>query len=280
MLDKTVKIDGTLIHQEKRNSRLVLTQTPESNWESLLPKVKKMAYENKFGKIVGRVPEGAIKTFQLNGYRIEAKIPGLYNGHTTGYFLADYLNKDRMFLDKSQLKKSESIRAMAKAAQGSGENISERLPSNLSIQELNTGDIVQIGKLHRKAFSPSSSPVYEPENLLQLFNQNHLFYGLFRQDELVVTALVKLDEDESNVEILDFATHPSYCGENLSYYLVPEIKRSTSILGYKTIYTLVRASSYGFNITLSKLGFILAGTLLNNTVVGNTLENMNVWYLN
>lgn len=254
MYDKTEKIDGALIHHEKRDSRLSLTQTYGSNWDSLLPKVKKMAHERNYDKIVGRVPEDAIQAFQSYGYHIEAKIPGLYNGTTTGYFLADYLNKDRMLCDETQLKKSESIKAIARAAHGSEKNANERLPGDTYIKALKKSDIAQISDLHKKAFSSSMSPICSLENLLQLFNHNYLFYGLFRQDELVVTAIIKLDEEESNVEILDFATHPSYCGQNLSYHLVTEIKRCTCQWGYKTIYTLVRASSYGFNITLSKHG--------------------------
>ena len=81
------------------------------------------------------------------------------------------------------------------------------------------------------------------------------------------------------MEIVDFVTHPDYRGQNLSYFLVQNIKEEMNSLGCQTVYAMVRATSYGLNITYSKHGFILAGTLTNNCMVRDTLESMNVWYL-
>jgi N-acetylglutamate synthase-like GNAT family acetyltransferase len=80
------------------------------------------------------------------------------------------------------------------------------------------------------------------------------------------------------MEIVDFVTHPNYRGQNLSYFLVQNIKEKIKTSGCKTVYSMVRSTSYGLNITYSKHGFILAGTLTNNCVVRDTMESMNIWY--
>ena len=115
---------------------------------------------------------------------------------------------------------------------------------------------------------------------MELVAQNLEFYGLFNQEELLVSAILKVSKEESNIEIIDFITHPNVSGQNLSYYLVQEIKKNFDKRDYKTIYSLVRATSYGLNITFSKHDFVLGGTLLNNTLIRDAIESMNVWYYN
>ena len=48
--------------------------------------------------------------------------------------------------------------------------------------------------------------------------------------------------------------------------------------GFQTSYTIARSASIGMNITFSKLSYIHAGTLVNNTNIGGQIESMNVWY--
>ncbi|TLP70500.1 putative beta-lysine N-acetyltransferase [Maribacter sp. ACAM166] len=278
--DTVEQIEGAMLQHGDTHSRLYLMQVEQNNWDELIPKMKDLAKKKSYDKILGRVPEEAIKVFQSNGYEIEAKIPGLYNGEKAGYFLADYLEKERGSCSEQELKTIESVKTIALAANSSLEDAHFELPSNLYVRKLNKNDLFAMVHLHEIAFKSHSFPINTAEYLLELVEQNHEFYGLFQEEELLVTAIIKIHNEESNVEIVDFATHPDYKGQNLSYYLVQEIKRDMDMSEYKTIYSLVRATSYGLNITFSKHGFSLGGTLLNNTVIRNNLESMNVWYSN
>lgn len=48
--------------------------------------------------------------------------------------------------------------------------------------------------------------------------------------------------------------------------------------GIKTAYTIARSTSFGMNKTFARQGFDFGGTLVNNTLIGDTIESMNVWY--
>ncbi|SRR6056297_872379 len=273
-------INGAMVHHGEIHNRLYMMKAEKENWDTLIPNIENLAREKKYDKILGRVPANAKEVFQSRGYEIEAEIPRMYNGEKTGYFLADYLEKDRGFCSEKQLKTIESVKMIALAAYSSGEDSHFDLPSNLHVRKMNKSDLQAFGSLHEKAFKKYPFPIHKTEYLLELMEKQHEFYGLFQGNELLVSAILKIHESESNVEIVDFATHPNYRGQNLSYYLVQEIKKQIEQHTYKTIYSLVRATSYGLNITFSKHGFSFGGTLYNNTVIHNTMESMNVWYLN
>lgn len=278
MLDTIEKIEGAVLHHGETHNRLYLTESKETNWDSLIPKMKQIAHTKKYDKILSRVPEHAIGIFESNGYQVEAKIPGLYNGKTSGYFLAEYLNNQRCENDEKALKTIATVKSIAQAAKSSSEEGYMNLPANFTVRMLNREDVSNLSNLHKKAFKSYSFPIHNEDYLSELLEQNHEFYGLFNEGELIVSAILKIHQNESNIEIIDFATHPNYRGQNLSYYLLQEIKQNSHKNGFKTIYSLVRATSYGLNITFSKHGFIFGGTLFNNTVIGDSLESMNVWY--
>ncbi len=280
MYDTLEKRSGATLHHGETHKRVYLTETDKANWDALIPEMKNLAAEKNYDKIIGRVPENAIEKFKANGYKVEAKIPKMFNGETTGYFLADFLSKEREHCNERELKTIESVKTIAKAANNSQKDGHFSLPDNLVVRKLTRNDLFTMADLHQKAFKSYSFPIHKTDYLSELAAKNHEFYGLFDGEELQVSAILKIHEEESNVEIVDFATHPDIKGQNLSYYLVQEIKKELAQTGYKTIYSLVRATSYGLNITFSKHDFVFGGTLYNNTFIRDTIESMNVWYYN
>ncbi len=280
MFDTLEKIDGATMHHGRTHNRVYLMEAERYNWSSLIKRMEDIAHQKNYDKIVGRVPEDAKEIFQSNGYVVEAKIPNLYNGEKAGYFLSDYRTIERSKSDIHEKKTITSVKTIALAANSSQEDAHFSLPDYMEVRKLRKTDIPVMVELHKMAFHTYPFPIHEPEYLLQLLDDNHEFYGLFDQDELLVTAILKIHEKESYIEIVDFATHPNYNGQNFSYYLVQEIKKHISNGNHKTIFALVRATSYGLNITFSKHGFLLGGTLMNNTFIRGKLESMNVWYCN
>ena len=242
-------------------------QTAYENWDSLIPKIENLAHEKSHDKILSRVPEEAIDVFRSHGYQIEAEIPGLYNSQATGYFLANYLNKERSHCGKQKLRTIASVKSIAQAANSNPEDSYFDLTSNLNIRKLDRNDLFAMVNLHDKAFKSYPFPIHKAEYLLELIEQDHEFYGLFEQEQLLVSAILKKYRKESSIEIVDFATPPDYIGQNLSYYLVQEIKAEIEEREFKTVYCLVRVTSYGLNITFSKHGFSFGGTLLTNNKI-------------
>ncbi|WP_339714779.1 putative beta-lysine N-acetyltransferase [uncultured Kriegella sp.] len=282
MFDTIERIEGGLVHHGNGNKRVYLQEANHGNWNLLISSIRNLAQQQKYDKIVSRVPEGGIASFQSEGYQVEAKIPGLYNGVTTGYFVADFLNKERSNCAEQKLKMIQSVKTIALAAANSSRDSYMAMPHTLEIHKLGGEELnklTALAQLNERAFRSYPFPIHDRSFLIELLQQGYEFYGLFEEGQLIVASILRPNEAESNMEVVDFITNSNYRGQNLSYYLVQEIKKKSAERGLKTIYTSVRATSYGLNITFSKHGFSYGGTLLNNTLIGDTMESMNVWYL-
>lgn len=279
MFEKIETIDGALVYHGNMHNRIYFTEAKEADLGTLLPKMKELAKTKKYEKILSKASEGSMNVLTSNGYTVEAKIPGLYNGTIDGYFLADYVSQRRHENDEKTRKTIESVKVIALAANKQDSDSHFELPAKTEVKKLNTANFDQLEELHRKAYKYHPHQIKDKDHFNLLATLEHEFYGLFENGELLVSAIVAIHEEEANIEIVDFTTHPDYRGQNLSYFLVQHMKEQMKSYRCKTMYTMVRATSYGLNITFSKHGFQLAGTLTNNCVVRDTLESMNVWYL-
>ena len=279
MFETIEKIDGALVHHGNMHKRIYFAETDHINLDILLPKMHELAKRQKYEKILGKASEQEVNILKSKGFTVEAKIPRLYNGKTDGYFLAEYPNKKRFTNDEKSLKTIATVKTIAKAANNSNLDSHFEMPVDLNIEKLTTSDFKNLEDLYQKAYKYFPHQIKDATYFSKLKELNHQFYGLFKNGELLVSTILSINEAESNMEIVDFITHPNYRGQNLSYFLVQEIIKKMNDYKCKTLYTMVRATSYGLNITFSKHGFLLAGTLTNNCMVLDTMESMNVWYV-
>ncbi|WP_437369802.1 putative beta-lysine N-acetyltransferase [Maribacter litoralis] len=278
MFETIENIDGALVYHGNMHNRIYFSEAENVNLDNLLQKMKDLAEKKRYEKILGKASEKGLNVLKSQGFIVEAKIPGLYNGSVDGYFLADYTNEKRHVNDEKIMKTIATVKTIAEAAKKPNTDSHFLMPENLDIKELSSADFPLLEELHQKAYKYHPHQIKDAAYFSKLKNLNHQFYGLFQNGELLVSAILAVNSSESNVEIVDFVTHPDYRGQNLSYFLVQDIKNKMDKLGCKTIYTMVRSTSYGLNITFSKHGFILAGTLINNCMVRDAMESMNVWY--
>lgn len=278
MFETIENIDGALVYHGNMHNRIYFSEAENINLDNLLQKMKDLAKKKRYEKILGKASEKGLNVLKSQGFIVEAKIPGLYNGSVDGYFLADYTNEKRHVNDEKIMKTIATVKTIAEAANKPNTDSHFLMPENLDIKELSSADFHLLEELHQKAYKYHPHQIKDAAYFSKLKNLNHQFYGLFQNGELLVSAILAVNSSESNVEIVDFVTHPDYRGQNLSYFLVQDIKNKMDQLGCKTIYTMVRSTSYGLNITFSKHGFVLAGTLINNCMVRDAMESMNVWY--
>lgn len=278
MFETIENIDGALVYHGNMHNRIYFSEAENVNLDNLLQKMKDLAKKKRYEKILGKASEKGLNVLKSQGFIVEAKIPGLYNGSVDGYFLADYTNEKRHVNDEKIMKTIATVKTIAEAANKPNTDSHFLMPENLDIKELSSAEFPLLEELHQKAYKYHPHQIKDAAYFSKLKNLNHRFYGLFQNGELLVSAILAVNSSESNVEIVDFVTHPDYRGQNLSYFLVQDIKNKMDKLGCKTIYTMVRSTSYGLNITFSKHGFILAGTLINNCIVRDAMESMNVWY--
>lgn len=76
----------------------------------------------------------------------------------------------------------------------------------------------------------------------------------------------------------DFATLPDHLGQGLAVRLLWHMEREMPGYQMRTAYTIARSLSPGMNITFAKMGYLFAGTLVNNTDISGQIESMNIWY--
>jgi len=95
---------------------------------------------------------------------------------------------------------------------------------------------------------------------------------------LVSASSTEIDFSRQNVEMTDFATIPDYRGNNFAQFLLYQMENEVAKKGIKTFFTVARGVSFGMNITFVKLGYKFGGTLINNTNISGSVENMNIWY--
>ena len=76
----------------------------------------------------------------------------------------------------------------------------------------------------------------------------------------------------------DFAVLPKYRGHQLALHLLHEMEIHMIDAGYRLLYTIARAASYGMNTTFARAHYHYGGTLINNTQISGSIESMNIWY--
>ncbi|WP_373073262.1 GNAT family N-acetyltransferase [Zeaxanthinibacter enoshimensis] len=274
--DSMEKIDGALIHHGGGNRNLYVTLYQRESIEDVIAKMNHMAEELECDKIVGKVPEWGIEPFLAKGYQEEAKIPGLFEGTTTGYFLSQFLDPQRKHCEKREQKVIDSVKTIAKASVASSNTY--KMSGNFQMRELSAQDSEAVTNLYKAAYLDYPYPSRFAKQVEDGFEKGASYWGIFEEDRLVETARMYIYPDLGHAEISDFASHPNHRGQNLSYYLVEKMISIAREEELNSVCVLARATSYGRNITLSKLGFSCGGTLRNNTLIGSSLESVNVWY--
>lgn len=275
MFDTIERVGDSVVHHGTLNDRVYLKEVHEEDLGSLIAKVQHLVAKKHYGKIVSKVPRWALDTFLEQGYRVEAEIPGLYNGATDGYFLAGYPKKERVQRTEKEERFIESVKTIALATS----DVSPKVASDgYVVRRLEEEDLPDLARLNQRAFPTYPYPIYEAAYLSDCLQRDFEFFGLYKDNRLLEAALVNIEAEGANAEIVDFAILPDLKGQNLSYHLLGAIKKEVAEKQIRTLYAGARATSYGLNITFKKQGFRYGGTLVNNTWVGGCMESMNIWY--
>lgn len=274
MSDKIETIGHSIIHHGKENNRLYLMKLSDLDESTIIEQIQKIATENSYSKIVAKVPEKFKSLFSDNGYRKEAYIPNYYKGIEDCFFMCKYLDQKREFLENE----SELEKVLTGAKSKVGSLKSTTLPINIKIKALTEDDVYNMVSLYKKVFKTYPFPIFDEEYILQTMNENLMYFGIYKKDELIAISSSETAKEYSNCEMTDFAVLPEYRGKNYSIILLQEMEKELKRLDYKVLYTIARAKSYGMNITFSKLGYKHGGLLKNNTNISEGIESMNIWY--
>jgi putative beta-lysine N-acetyltransferase len=264
---------GSIIQHGTLNNRIYLIKLGKKDCPGILESLRYLAREKGYTKIFAKVPQWAAPLFFADGYMTEAVIPGFYKREDSAFFLAKYLDSDRvMNLENQSLGELSELLQVAHKK----ENLS--LKSSMDIRELDSKDVEQITDLYRKVFLSYPFPIHNPGYILKTMQENVRYFGVIKKGKLIALASAEIDRKGSNAEMTDFATDPDFRGQKLGQFLLGKMEKEMKKLNISTLYTIARLKSIPMNKVFLKHQYQYAGTLLRNTNISGSIESMNVYY--
>ena len=282
-IDSFDSLGNSIIQHGKFNDRIYLMKLSKRDLPNIVEDLDKMALKEGYSKIVAKVPVFAKDEFIKNDYIIEAHIPKFYNGRESVYFMGKYFTESRMF--DSRIEEINEVLETATLYEKEKlyKNTEFNLPIGFNYTIYDKSRSHQIADVYKKVFDRYPFPINDPAFIVKTMDENFIYFGIQKEDDIVALSSTEMDIDSQNVEMTDFATLPKYQGKGFAHYLLYKMEDEMIKRNIKVAYTISRAMSYGANIIFAKMKYKFCGTLYNNTNISteNTLENfesMNVWY--
>ena len=264
---------GSIIQHGKLNNRIYLIKLRKEDCPGLLDLLRRMAVEQAYTKIFCKVPEWAAPLFIADGYMTEAIIPGFFNGNDAAFFLAKYLDSDRLMNVENQ-----SLGALSELLKSDPRRVKLPNRDSFKIKQLEVTDVEQITDLYRKVFLSYPFPIHNPGYILKTMKEKVRYFGVKKKGKLIAVASAEIDFEEENAEMTDFATSPDFRGKKLGQLLLAKMEKEMKALRIQTLYTIARLPSIPMNKVFLNYQYQYAGTLLRNTNISGSIESMNVYY--
>jgi putative beta-lysine N-acetyltransferase len=274
MHDIVTKIGNSVIQHGKYNDRIYLMKLSIADFPDIIYGLDKMAQDNGYSKIFAKVPQYAKDDFIKKGFIVEAHIPNFYYGKEEAFFMAKFFNEQRMYNEKSE----DINKVLEEARKRAVESVITEPSAGFFYRICGAPDAPQMAEVYKRVFETYPFPIYDPEYIAGTMDKNVIYFGIWHQNKIVALSSSEMDIQSGNTEMTDFATLPEYRGQGLSAFLLQLMESEVRKRQIKTTYTIARATSYGMNISFSKMGYSYSGTLINNTNISGHFESMNVWY--
>ncbi len=276
MFDKIEKLDSSLIQHGPNNDRVYLMKLAEKDAPVIIDKLHDLSVMKKYTKIFAKVPGKMVDDFIDHDFKEEATIPKFFKGKEPAHFVSRFIGAARSFLPSAKKKR---IRQNIEVALAKKDQNGLNKP-DAEFRELRQEDAGQLVDLYEKTFKVYPFPIFDEAYIKKTMEENIDYFGAFEDDKLIAASSAEKDVENKNAEMTDFATLPKHRGKNLSYFLLKEMEEEMIRQDYKTLFTIARAESIGMNATFARTDYEFAGTLVNNTLIGEDIESMNVWYKN
>ncbi len=274
MSDAVSRYGGSVYQHGPHNDRIYLMRLSPDDVPGIIHYFDELSQENGYSKIFVKVPASASPRFLSNGYRVEARIPGLYHGREDGLFMARYLDERR-----GQESEMDSILDIVKESVQRAEGCRSRdLPKGYSLHACSPEDAEEIAALYGRVFISYPFPIDDPEYIRATMQDHFRYFSVRKDGEIVAMSSAEINFQDGNVEMTDFATDHRHSCLNLAGHLLALMEEEMKEQGIRVAFTIARALSIPISITFARAGYLYAGTLLNNTNICGSFESMNVWY--
>lgn len=257
------------------NKRIKVYEMPDEI-EQFMEELDDLAVEMNCDKIIFYVKSGSneetlIQDILFHTLNYEGEIEGFFKGETTRVY-AKYLNPAR------NNKSEENVISIVKNMDFSLKNRNNKLPDGYTIRWATEEDADEMAELYNAIFSKYPTPINEPTYIAKLMKNEVYFSLIFHDDELVSACSADILMDYNAAEFTDCATRPSHRGKGLLSYQYPFLEGKMKECGVHTMFSYTRAISMGMNIIVAQHGFTYGGCMIQNSWIGNGLEDMNIWY--
>jgi beta-lysine N6-acetyltransferase len=275
MGDKIERIGESVIQHGKFNNRIYLLKLNDSDVDQLLLKLNRLAYDKGYTKVFGKIRPEAFPAFLADGYVVEAYVPGFFDGS------GDCMMVSKFFDEKRSLPPRQELEFFGKILNRSDNNTDNRVDEGkeYNVIRLDRSEAGEIASVFKKVFLTYPFPVHDPDYITEtMITGKARYFGIRDKGKLIGVSTAEIDMTAKNVEMTDFAVLPDYRGNGLAYHLLLFMEKEMKNAGIKTAYTIARLKELGMNKTFIKAGYKYAGTLVNNTNIGGSIESMNIFY--
>lgn len=277
-MDVMKKVGNSLLQHGKSSNRVYLMSLDSKDIKMVLEEIEHLVDNYNYSKVIAKISEDLIEPFENAGYIKEAIVRGYFQGKKDGIFVAKYYSEERK-IDKNYDAQKDIINLALKKRKYPTKKSNKNLEKDrFMLRRLIITDASEAVKVYKKVFETYPFPIHEESYLIETMKENVSYFGIWDKNKLVAISSIEASEKYKNAEMTDFAVLEEYRGYGLGKILLDSMEVVLKEKGYKTAYTIARASSYGMNITFTKNDYEYGGTLTNNTQIAGSVESMNVWY--
>jgi putative beta-lysine N-acetyltransferase len=273
--DRIDNIENNSIQHGKLSNRVYIMSLDSKNTSTIIKIAENLAKSNEYTKIIAKVPERSVKEFIANEYVEEAKVPDMFHGVETGYFMCKYFDEARRVDQNKEL--IEEVLSESKKRNNKSKKEKREVKSR-KVEKMTHDDIKDMTELYSQVFTTYPFPITDPDYIATTMHEQVDYYGIRIKGKLIALASAEFDYDYNFAELTDFAVAEDYRQQGLAKQLLEAMENDLKDKDILTYYTIARAKSTGMNKTFSGLGYKYAGTLINNTNIAGDIESMNVWY--
>ena len=237
-----------------------------------------LAVANGRTRVVAFAPARLQAALENGGLRLEALIPGFYDGDEDCAVLGRALKVERvMSMDAPAVARVERLiqeggrgRRTDGNSQGSGS-------TPLETRRATVDDAAGIASLVTLAFQYYPTPTGVPAYVQKQIRDGVPFRVACDRGEVVACASADLLRDARTAELTDCVTQPRHGGQGLMQTLLEQLMDDLREFGYPTAFSLVRAKVPGINLAFQRLGFVWRGQMISSCRIGDGIEDINVW---
>ena len=270
--DRVIELAGALVQHGPGSDRVYIMDPGTADPTVLVRQAESLALREGYGKIFSRVPAFAAEPFQVSGYILEASVPDMYGPLLDGYFLRKFLEAGRM--ERSEERVEARIRARALVARAEERDVTVQAVSRARLE-----DLPLLAALYAEVFPVYPFPIQDPAFLREEQGSGAAVYFLIREAGRIIAAgSYEPDRRYGYAEMTDFATLPEARGRGLASALLQAMEAHARETGIRVAYTIARAESASMNLVFGRAGYTYGGVLVNNTLIGRSIESMHVWH--